>query len=75
MISAGGSEEVSHMDEKGIGVNVSFARTGTIRGRGRQMGQLAEERSHIGGESFGWEVREDKDEEKQVIYLLIYKEV
>lgn len=53
MISAGGSVEVSHMDEKGIGVNVSFARTGTIRGRGRQMGQLAEERRHIGGESFG----------------------
>lgn len=34
-------------------VNVSFARTVTIRGRGRQMGQLAEERRHIGGESCG----------------------
>lgn len=41
---------VSHMDEKGIGVIVSFAKTGTIRGRGRQIGQLAEERRHIGGE-------------------------
>lgn len=39
------------MDEEGIEVNVSLARTGTIRGR--QMGQLAEERRHIGGESFG----------------------
>lgn len=53
MISAGGSEEVSHMDERGGEVNVSFARTVTIRGRGRQMGQLAEERRHIGGESCG----------------------
>lgn len=50
MIGAGGSEEVSHMDEKVIGVNVSFARTGTIRWRGRQMGQLAEERRHLGEE-------------------------
>lgn len=53
VISAGGSEGVSHMDEKEMGVNVSFARTGTIRGRGRQMGQLAEERGDIGRESFG----------------------
>lgn len=36
------------MDEKGIGINVSFARIGTIKGRGRQMGQLAEERGYIG---------------------------
>lgn len=50
MNSAGGSKQVSHMDEKGIGVNVSFARTGRITGRGRQMGQLAEERRHIGSE-------------------------
>lgn len=41
------------MDEKGIGMNVSFARTETIRGRGRQMGQLAARRWHIGEESFG----------------------
>lgn len=40
---------VSHMDEKRIGVNASFARTETIRGGGRQMGQLAEERRHKGG--------------------------
>jgi len=53
VISAGGSEGVCHMDEKGSGVYVSFARTGTIRGRGRQMGQLAEERSRVGWESFG----------------------
>lgn len=66
MISAGGSEEVSHMDEKGIRVNVSFARTGTIRGRGRQMGQLAEETAYRGIISMISErkMREDKDEEK-----------
>lgn len=52
MMGAGGSEEVSHMDEKGIGVNVSFGRTGTIRGGVRQMGQLTKKRSHTGGESF-----------------------
>ena len=50
MIRAGGSAEFSHMDEKGTGVNVSFARTGTIRGRDRQMKQLAKERRHIGRE-------------------------
>lgn len=48
MMGAGGSEEVSHMDEKGIGVNVSFGRTGTIRGGVRQMGQLTKKRSHTG---------------------------
>lgn len=53
MIGARGSEEVSHMGGKGIGMNVSFARTETIRGRGGQMGQLAVRRRHIGGRSFG----------------------
>lgn len=39
MIGARGSEEVSHMDEKGIRVNVSFGRTGTIReGEGDRWG-------------------------------------
>lgn len=53
MISAGGSEKVRHMDEKGGEVNVSYARTVAIRGRGRQMGQLAVDRRYIGGESSG----------------------
>lgn len=48
-MNTGGSEEVSHME--GGEENVSFARTVTIRGRGRQMGQLAGERRRIGGES------------------------
>lgn len=39
--------------KRGYEVNVSFARTVTIRGRGRQMVRLKEERRHIEGESCG----------------------